>query len=164
MWFTGRMKMKDHTIRAGESFRAIAAPKDFRAVVKITKQKIRELKLNYSAIAFRGVSGAMLAGPLCAALGKYPLLVRKPGDGSHSPYKLEGPIGAFGYIIVDDLAYTGDTVLKIVAGINADNSAARCVGIVLYGQKHYPLRDCLKHLPVHANIGITWITNQTTNT
>src|ERR1017187_8038151 len=60
----------------------------------------------FDAIAFRGMSGALIAPALALKLDKTLLMVRKPkvqGDpnGAHSSEMVEGDVAARTYVIVD---------------------------------------------------------------
>lgn len=88
---------------------------------------------SFDAIAFRGMSGAMVAPVVAARLNKTLIMVRKDGDGSHSPQRVEGDCEAARYIILDDLISRGDTVRTIQKTIHDKfNPAAVCVGIALW--------------------------------
>ncbi len=55
---------------------------------------------DFDAVAFRGMSGAILAPILALRLGKTMIMVRKPGAYCHSDYRVEGDLGARRYVIV----------------------------------------------------------------
>lgn len=102
-------------------------------IVKALKEFDKEVP--FDAIAFRGMSGAMLAGILSYRLKKDLLLVRKPEDSTHSPYKVEGNHGAEKYVIVDDIVSSGATVKNIVQSIYKEcgqSRAPKIVGIMMY--------------------------------
>lgn len=84
------------------------------------------------AIAFTGMSGAIMAPMIAARLGVPLILVRKPFDNSHSGRRVEGAYDADTYLIVDDFISSGDTVRNIVQEILAVNAKARCVGVYSY--------------------------------
>lgn len=87
----------------------------------------------FDAIAFTGVSGAALAFPLSFALGIPLLCVRKQGESSHSPYKVEGDYSAERYVIVDDFISSGSTVNRIQDDIESEISGVpELVGLYLY--------------------------------
>lgn len=96
----------------------------------------------FDSIAFRGMSGALLAPALCAALGKDVIIVRKD-DGSHSSHKVEGNSLCDRYIIVDDFISSGQTVNITMDMIKEFlNHDAEPAAILLYmsgydnGKKH----------------------------
>jgi adenine/guanine phosphoribosyltransferase-like PRPP-binding protein len=90
-----------------------------------------EILSNYKfdAIAFRGMSGALLGPALAVRLNKSMLLVRKKDD-SHSGRMVEGDKKTRVYVIVDDFMAGGETARKIVEEVKFFNSEARCLGIL----------------------------------
>jgi len=114
---------------------AVLTPDGLRDAAAKVSRRIEQLEAEkgykIDAIAFRGMSGA-LVGPMAATfLNKGMLLVRKPGDGSHSDYTVEGMILARKYVIVDDFVSTGVTVSAIRAEI-VKYSVAVLVGVIAY--------------------------------
>ncbi len=96
--------------------------------------------LTFKSIAFRGISGALVAPAVAVRLKKGLIVVRK-GDitGQHSTYMVEGHrlIGPQKYIIIDDFPSSGLTIKKIVVEINENfNRAAKCVGVYWYSLYH----------------------------
>lgn len=89
--------------------------------------------IEYEAIAFTGLSGAVLSSALAMKFNKLLYCVRKSGENRHSDYEVEGPSNGLRYIIVDDLINSGDTVRRINAKVAEHTSKqAVCVGIYLY--------------------------------
>lgn len=81
-----------------------------KQVVNTLCAEIEEWDEDFDVIAFRGMSGAMVAPAVAMELGKQFMLVRKPGK-SHSDYSIEGfPKKSFSYIIIDDLIDSGKTM------------------------------------------------------
>jgi adenine/guanine phosphoribosyltransferase-like PRPP-binding protein len=75
-------------------------------------------KFDIRAIAVRGNSGTLVAGAVSMMTGLPIILVRKEGDGSHSDFKVEyseilKKKGASGYIIIDDIVASGNTIKTI---------------------------------------------------
>ena len=100
-------------------------------------QAIRESKVRFSAIAFQGMSGAMVAPMVASLLRKKLILVRKKGVlGSHSPYTVEGYLESKTYIILDDFTESGETcrnIMESVKNCNAEEkSKPQCRGIFVY--------------------------------
>lgn len=89
--------------------------------------------LNFDAIAFTGLSGALLASAVALRMKKLLYCVRKYGENRHSTHEVEGPIGILRYIIIDDFIQTGATIRRIISQVrqHSDNQA-RLVGIWLY--------------------------------
>lgn len=90
-------------------------------------------RVDFDAIAFTGLSGAVLASAVAMKMNKLMYCVRKPGENRHSEYEVEGPIGTLNYIIIDDLIQSGGTIRRIVNQVSrhSDNQA-NLVGIWLY--------------------------------
>ena len=90
-------------------------------------------RFEFDVIAFRGMSGCLLAAPLSYLTGKPLIMVRKPNDGSHSGMRVEGDYAAKSYIIVDDFVSTGNTARKLIKAITEwpwPETAPKCVGIL----------------------------------
>lgn len=94
---------------------------------------------SFDAIAFQGMSGALLAPILAMKCKKTLIMVRKPkmymSDGtatSHSAYAVEGDENAQRYIIIDDFISSGKTIQNVVRRISEFNPQAICIGALLY--------------------------------
>jgi adenine/guanine phosphoribosyltransferase-like PRPP-binding protein len=87
---------------------------------------------DFQSIAFRGVSGALLAPALALKMNKTLIVVRKPKEEEmhHSYMDVEGDQAVKQYVIVDDLVVYGKTVRAIVKGIAEFAPEARCIGVV----------------------------------
>lgn len=95
--------------------------------------------LTFKSIAFRGVSGALVAPIVAVRLKKGLIVVRRGKAGQHSTYMVEGHrlIGPQKYIIIDDFPSTGYTIKKILKEINENhNRSAKCVGVYFYSLHH----------------------------
>lgn len=110
-------------------------------------------KDEFDAIAFRGVSGAMVAPTVAYLMGKHVLVVRK-SDGNHSSFRVEGPVNLDRYVIVDDLLCTGNTINVIQMEVLRHNEKAKCVGVCLYNNDvHYgPTTDFFRE-----NHNMKWV-------
>lgn len=84
----------------------------------------------FDAIAFRGMSGALIAPSIALRLNKSMILVRKGDDTSHSGMQAEGDITARTYVIVDDFQSTGNTAKEIVKGVRRFASNAVFLGFL----------------------------------
>ena len=99
--------------------------------VKCALKVLEPIKKTFNAIAFCGMSGALIAPMIAKELGKELILVRKTGDKNHSCYKVEGYLNAEKYIIVDDFIDTGATVRHIKKSIKKSSyNNAVCVGFL----------------------------------
>lgn len=89
----------------------------------------------FDAIAFRGMSGAVVAPVLAYALGKSIIMVRKPKIHSgeyHSHLIVEGDKNAERYLIVDDFRCSGNTVRAILEEVSNFAPESRCMGALFY--------------------------------
>lgn len=86
-------------------------------------------RLQFDAIAFRGMSGALLAPSIANELNKSILMVRK-NDDRHSSLTVEGDYGAKTYVIVDDFVCTGHTARTIRDEIAEVAPNAVCLGVL----------------------------------
>ena len=91
-------------------------------------------KYDYDALAFRGMSGALLAPILALKCKKTLMMVRKPKstDTHHSMYLVEGDRLCKRYIIIDDFISSGRTMKEIIYNVHAFAPEAICVGAMLY--------------------------------
>lgn len=94
----------------------------------------------FDAIAFQGMSGAVIAPILACFMEKYLIFVRKGdsygecgvGESCHSSNKVEGPCGPVRFLIVDDFIAGGNTMKRIYKQVRKYNPLAVCVGIYLW--------------------------------
>lgn len=93
----------------------------------------------FEAIAFRGMSGALVAPPVADALGVSLLLVRK--EASHSAAIVEGELDVKTYVIVDDFVSSGTTVRTIVHEVERVAPKAQCLGVMTYRRFCYSEGD-----------------------
>lgn len=103
-----------------------------REAKKIVAKCVRLLKnsgLEFTTIAFRGLSGALIAPAIALAMDKTLLAVRKQKT-DHGSYPVEGDRNANGYVIVDDFIATGNTVDTIMEKIAEHIPHAKCVAIL----------------------------------
>lgn len=119
---------------------------------------IKKSKIDFDAIAFRGVSGALVAPAVAAELHKPLLLVRKNSESSHSLYQVEGcDKYKCRYIIIDDFVCSGSTIKAIVNDINDEfrSEDYRPVGLFLYSpNRNKTARDVRSQLLVEHNFDI----------
>jgi adenine/guanine phosphoribosyltransferase-like PRPP-binding protein len=85
----------------------------------------------FDAIAFRGMSGALIAPPVALELGKTLIMVRKGSETCHSKKIVEGDKAATRYIIVDDFCASGETAMTIQHTIYEKFAPqAKCLGVL----------------------------------
>ena len=111
----------------------ILDPDELRRCINNALQRLEGEHLNFDAVAFTGVSGALLAPPIAMTLNKTLLLIRKTKDSTHSPFQVEGDKGARRYLIVDDFVSSGATVCMIVEKVKDFAPGAVCVGVLSAG-------------------------------
>lgn len=93
---------------------------------------------DFDGIAFRGMSGALVAPLVAREMRKKLLMVRKAKDSSHSMHTVEGDFSTKQYVIIDDMISSGNTLRGIIEDVKKDFIKERvatlpeCVGIVLY--------------------------------
>lgn len=103
--------------------------KNLNKIIKKVKKSINS-KLVFDSIAFRGMSGALLAPTLAIRLNKQLIMVRKKTE-THSGLIVEGNLKSKKYIIVDDFIDSGLTVANILMEIKRVFPRASCQGILL---------------------------------
>lgn len=110
----------------------------------IRRSKALLKRYDFDTIAFRGMSGALIAPHLALALNKHLILVRKNITDTHSEHTVEGNKGSLRYVIVDDLIATGNTVRTILDAVHVFAPKAICIGVL------ESIRDKRKELtPIH---------------
>lgn len=103
-----------------------------RTVAALTKSRIK-----FDTIAFRGLSGSLVAAGVGIKLNKRLVAIRK-GESSHGqPVEHAGWEPVVRYVIVDDLIASGGTVKAIQESVKSEWPKARLVGVALY-QNAYP--------------------------
>ena len=107
---------------------------DWRREV-ITTAKEHLARQDFDAIAFMGLSGALIAPILAMEMNKTLICVRKSDEVRHSYNEVEGDSNARRYIIIDDFVTSGGTVRRIVAEISRFAPRAKCIGVF---QHRYP--------------------------
>jgi len=103
-------------------------PKKSKAKFKKAVEILKGLK--FDSIAFRGVSGALIAPVLAHALNKNIIVVRKGNQNSHSYRTVEGNFDCKTYVIADDFVDTGRTVKTIKREIKKEAPDAQCIGVL----------------------------------
>jgi len=96
-------------------------------------------KKRFDTIAFRGMSGALIAPIVAHSMKKEIIVVRKETkEEGHSHHKVEGHLAARKYVILDDFIQGGGTVREIVSRVKDFTSVAEIVGGVFYAQFNTP--------------------------
>jgi len=88
-------------------------------------------KKNFDSIAFRGMSGAIIAPIIATKLKKNLIMVRKREATSHSVSRVEGFSKSKRYVIVDDFVESGETAANIYYEVKDFAPKAECVGLLV---------------------------------
>lgn len=93
-------------------------------------------KNHFDAIAFRGMSGAIIAPVIAYEMNLPVIVIRKEYDDTHDFRRVFGFVEprhhTVKYIIIDDFIETGNTVNEIVKGVSEAVKDSELVGIFLY--------------------------------
>lgn len=111
----------------------------------------------FSAVAFRGMSGAVVAPGVAQRLNKDLIVVRKPHEINHSNMGVEG-VECKAYVIIDDFIDSGTTIKEIRRAVRQEEIFGKLVGIGLY-KRNYPdmLQEYANKLKVWILSNGTWI-------
>ncbi len=153
-----RKKKNDFRVFAGYGW-TTHNPETWVTRMKRSSVKIEHLReeIGFDAIACCGSSGMMAAAVLSVALGVPVIYVRKANEKSHGSSVEANSVGQSisRYLIVDDFVASGNTLDRIVSGIEKfadDHRMLRpeCVGAFLYNedsrmsQRHTPKGRIIK--------------------
>ena len=119
--------------------------KCLKKTIAKTIRMIKSSNIKFDAIAFTGISGALVAPSVATELEKQLIVVRKSLKYCHSMCMIEGCSKKnCRYIIIDDGISHGDTIKNILKELDKTRnqpdlkyknfSIAKCVGVFLYGQ------------------------------
>lgn len=86
------------------------------------EKQIDDSGIVFQAIAFCGMSGALIAPALAQRLNCGLILVRKEKEPRHTYLKVEGYTKGSRYIIIDDQIATGNTIKYILETIHQDDN------------------------------------------
>lgn len=104
-------------------------PDNFLKTIEETIDQLRPHVAEFDTIAFRGMSGAMVAPMVAMRLNKGITIIRKQGERSHAPEITGIWENGKRYIILDDFISSGNTVLSIKKLLSP---TMKFVGIYLY--------------------------------
>jgi hypothetical protein len=108
--------------------------KNLRERVQLAVRALKDWDQHFDAIAFSGMSGALIAPCVALRMNKEMIVVRKPtatgARDSHSDHWIEGDIAARNYIIVDDFIDSGRTRDYIRGKIRESNPEANFLGVL----------------------------------
>jgi adenine/guanine phosphoribosyltransferase-like PRPP-binding protein len=109
--------------------------KNLRERIQLAVRALKEWDQHFDAVAFSGMSGALIAPGVALRMNKEMIMVRKPAAlsnrrDSHSDHWVEGDIAARSYIIVDDFIDSGKTRDYIRRKISEVGCDANFVGVL----------------------------------
>ena len=109
-------------------------------------------KHDFDAVAFRGISGNLIAPAIAMEMNKSLIAVRKTTKDCHSDRRVEGDIAARRYVIVDDFICSGATVNAIMDEIYEVNKEGRCIGVLeaMCLSEHNETYKCLSIYEVNS--------------
>lgn len=141
-------------------------PREAKRIVEMSVRYLRQLeasgKVEFTTIAFRGLSGALIAPMIAMEMDKSLLAVRKVKRTGHGSNPVEGDYNAGKYIIVDDFISTGETCREIMQEIEecysmkSLNGGALCVGVL---QAYFFVHPEFKETQGYPSIFDTTITS-----
>jgi orotate phosphoribosyltransferase len=112
------VKKKKPLCTGGYLHNALERSQRQKAVERLVKG-IRASKISFDAIAFTGLSGALVGVPVADRLKKPIIAIRKEKT-SHTTALVEGCHNQERYIIVDDCISSGDTIKNIQSKMEKD--------------------------------------------
>lgn len=121
-----------HSNYLGKAFGVSGRKTLIRDIVKVLKP----FKDEFDAIAFSGMSGALVAPIVADRLGKPFFLIRKKDESPHMEHRVEGDYNAKRYIIIDDFICTGKTVGRIQYWMNHTVEDCKYVGMLSYNRMY----------------------------
>jgi orotate phosphoribosyltransferase len=137
---TLRLKGNDGQVHSPEYTRDNFIPEDFRVLVDEVVAKIkviREKHPDIEAIAAIGHSGLMLMGAVSYLTGLPQIAIRKHSPDDHDHRDCNGWLGCKGYLFIDDLVDSGNSLRKVYNAIqneskNNDLKPPKMVACLMY--------------------------------
>jgi len=131
--------MLNHTSYLKQVVPTTERKKTVNKAVRRLRKMLKDGEIEFDAIAFMGMSGALVAPTIAARLDKEIIMVRKGGvdPPTHSKHEVEGnhhsdtPIK---YVVVDDIIFSGNTMKYMLNAIGPEH---KCVGHYLYRHSMY---------------------------
>lgn len=120
----------------------LSGPLKLAEVIRKTTAALRPYASLFDAIAFQGMSGALVAPAVSIRLKKHLIMVRKD-DGHHGQHTVEGALDC-PYVILDDLSSTGQTLKRIQNLIFKESPDSFCAGIYLYQDGYFKQEPVLE--------------------
>jgi len=148
---------------------SVFEPHYFKRVVQDIIKILNPLKNSFDVIAFKGMSGSLVAPTVAMKLDKRLVMVRKKTDRSHSGMDTEGYKMANRVVFLDDCISSGETICSLFSDLVKSRRVLddqyplpKIVAVVLYNDsKTYDegvtdhllnnsVRDHFKGVPVYA--------------
>lgn len=108
--------------------------KNLRERIQLAVRALRAWDQHFDAIAFSGMSGALIGPGVALRMNKEMIMVRKPtatgARDSHSDHWVEGDTAAGNYIIVDDFIDSGKTRDYIKHKLEEASPGINCLGVL----------------------------------
>lgn len=119
------------TIKSADWLRPILKPGGLAEIVNKVETVLQPIE--FDAIAFTGLSGAVLSSVIAMRMNKLLYCVRKENESRHSGQVVEGPSTGLRYVIIDDLVCSGATLRRITTQVSEHTGdTAKLVAIYLY--------------------------------
>jgi len=107
-------------------------PQQYQEAVRRTLTYLHTRRHDFDAIAFRGLSGSLIAPVVAYQLQKKMMAVRKERS-PHTTYKIEASHKASERILIlDDFISSGATIREIISVVKSECPACKIVGIHLW--------------------------------
>ena len=120
----GSVEHKPQIVCASHLWRFLQ-PQELKIITRVAVSVLS--KHDFDAVAFRGISGNLIAPAIAMEMNKSLIAVRKTTKDCNSDRKVEGDIVARRYVIVDDFISSGATVNAIMDEIYEVNKESRCI-------------------------------------
>lgn len=149
-------------LQCAEYLQSALNPVTLNTLVENLVTSIQNSGLEFDTIAFRGLSGTLVAPLVAVRLQKQMMCIRKDRAGScHSAHTMEGHIGASRYIVIDDLICTGATLRAVMSEIAhayafADQPQPTMVAVFLYESEYTIGPDYYEYEVVDPR-GVEWV-------
>jgi adenine/guanine phosphoribosyltransferase-like PRPP-binding protein len=146
-----RHESREHKLYAANWLKPLLDPATRKQIMAYSALRIRDKFSQHpvQAIAFTGLSGSIIAGPLATELECYLYAVRKIGESKHSSLGVEGLASdnALPYLIVDDFVNTGETIRRIALKVwEHTGGTAKCIGVYCWRDDEFYTGDDLAKL------------------
>jgi len=136
--------------------------------VDIVCKCIKDNKIRFDSVAYRGHSGALVAPAVAMRLQKPLILVRKGLFGNHSTTPVEGST-ARKYIIIDDFISSGETIHEVINSIDNRRYQQKCIAVLTYNcgyilseVRNIVMNKLKGYYAIHTPVYSTYYSNRNT--